>query len=69
MTSSKTIVIVPLSETEGLEYVELCNWARHDDTMIYQAVSTILPLSFGLIVVAAQFPKIPAPLAIGSATH
>jgi len=32
--------------------------------MIYQAASTILPLSFGAVAVATQFPKMAAPLAV-----
>ena len=68
MTFPDIAEVTELSEDERLEYVELCNWARHDDTMIYQAASTILPLSFGAIAVAAQFPKMLIPLAIGSAT-
>ena len=55
-----------LSETEHFEYHQLSDWARHDDTMIYQAASTVLPLSFGAVAVAVQYPKMALPLALFS---
>lgn len=55
-----------LSEAERLEYHQLNEWARHDDTMIYQAASTVLPLSFGAVAVAVQYPKMALPLALFS---
>lgn len=54
----------PLSEDERMEYSEISHSSRHDDTMIYQAASTILPLSFGTVAVATQFPKMVLPLAV-----
>jgi len=57
---------VGLSADERLEYEHLSQWARHDDTMIYQAASTVLPLAFGAIAVAVQFPKMVIPLALFS---
>lgn len=55
-----------LSETERFEYHQLSDWARHDDTMIYQAASTVLPLSFGAVAAAVQYPKMALPLALFS---
>ena len=46
----------PLSEDERLEYAEIGALYRHDDTMVYTAAQVFLPLSFGALAVAAQFP-------------
>jgi hypothetical protein len=47
----------PWSEEERSEYVELGSWCRHDDSIIYQAAAVFLPLSFGSVAVAYQFPS------------
>jgi hypothetical protein len=44
------------SEDQRTEYLEIGNWCRHDDAMIYQAAAVFLPLSFGSIAGAFQFP-------------
>lgn len=44
------------SEDQRTEYLEIGNWCRHDDSMIYQAAAVFLPLSFGSIAGAFQFP-------------
>lgn len=43
------------SEDQRTEYLELGSWCRHDDTMIYQAATIFLPLSFGSVAGAFQF--------------
>jgi hypothetical protein len=50
-----------------MEYTEIGEWCRHDDTMIYQAASVLLPLSFGGLAIAVQFPKARYALAFFSA--
>lgn len=47
---------VQLSEDERLEYTEIGEWSRADDSIIYQATAVLLPLAFGAIPVALQFP-------------
>ena len=66
MGTTSTTPLQELSADERLEYEQLGHWARHDDTMIYQAASTILPLAFGSLAVAVQFPKMAMPLAVFS---
>lgn len=66
MDQPNTPPTTPLSETERFEYQQLSDWARHDDTMIYQTASTVLPLSFGAVAVAVQYPKMAIPLAVFS---
>jgi hypothetical protein len=48
----------PLSEDERLEYSEIGEMYRHDDQMTYSAASVFLPLSYGALVVGAQFPSV-----------
>jgi len=55
-----------LSDIDKLEYEQLSLWARADDTVIYQSASTILPLSFGALAAAVQFPKVALLLAVFS---
>lgn len=44
------------SEDQRTEYLEIGSWCRHDDTMICQAATIFLPLSFGSVAGAFQFP-------------
>lgn len=46
-----------MNDLEKIEYVELNNCQRQDDSIIYSLASIVLPLSFGSFAVAAQFPK------------
>lgn len=39
----------PLSEDERLEYRELGEFCRHDETLVYAATATLLPLSFSAL--------------------
>lgn len=68
MNEPRIIESSGLSADEKLEYEQISQWARHDDTIIYQAASTVLPLAFGAVVVAVQFPKMAIPLALFSIT-
>ena len=66
MSTEKKMHVAELSVDERLEYEHLSHWGRHDDTMIYQAASTVLPLAFGAVAIAVQFPKMVIPLALFS---
>lgn len=48
--------IAGLTEDERMEYAEIGQFHRHDDTIAYQLGAVLLPLSFGAVALAAQFP-------------
>ena len=56
----------PLTEDERAEYIEIGELYRHDDQLIYHGASTLLPLSYGSIAIAAQFPALRVALAVFS---
>jgi len=48
----------PLSEDERMEYIQIGDFYKHDDTIAYHLASILLPLSFGAIATAQKFPEI-----------
>ena len=56
----------PLTEDERIEYAEIGQFYRHDDTIIYQLAAVLLPLSFGAVVAAAQYLNLRYFLFLGS---
>lgn len=60
--------VTPLSDDERMEYTEIGQFYRHDDSIAYQLASILLPLSFGAVALAAQFPKMRFALAVFSIT-
>ena len=64
--SQTSFVPIPLTEDERLEYAQLAEFYRHDNTIIYQSASIFLPVSFGAIAFALQFPSASVPVATAS---
>lgn len=60
--------IIRLSDDERMEYAEIGQFNRHDDTIAYQLAAVLLPLSFGAVALAAQFPNMRYALAVFSIT-
>ena len=48
------------------EHASIDAWCRHDDTMIYTSAATFLPLTFGALAFALQWPKVRLALAFFS---
>lgn len=61
-----TIDIQSLTDEERMEYAEICEYHRHEDTIAYQLASVLLPLSFGAIAVSVEFPDMRCALALFS---
>src|SRR5207253_4973162 len=63
---------VPIAPAESVvdvlkhEHASIDAWCRQDDTVIYNTAATFLPLTFGALAFALQWPKLRLPLAFFS---